>query len=70
MVSSVIVFSKEGITKALNRLRGCTGWSASLLLACHKVRFPRVETHIVSSYSAQKFIIIHLKIVSGVVSSK
>ena len=70
MVSSVIVFCKEGMTEALNRLRGFTGCSASLLLAYHKVRFPRVDTHIVSSYSAKKYIIIHLKIVSGVVSSK
>ena len=33
----------------LLRLRGCEGWSASLLFACTKVRFSREETHMIQA---------------------
>ena len=34
-----IILSKQRITKALIRLRGCAGWSAPLLFACGKTGF-------------------------------
>ena len=39
-----ILFSVE-ITWALIRLRGCAGWSESLLFVCNKVRISHVEAH-------------------------
>ena len=33
-----ILPSRERMTKALIRLRGCAGWSAPLLFACNEIR--------------------------------
>ena len=33
------ILSREGITKALTRLRSCAGWSAPLFFACNKIGF-------------------------------
>ena len=38
--------SEKPITKALIRLRGCAGWSASLLFAYTEDKFSRVEAQI------------------------
>ena len=43
-----IILSKQRITKALIRLRGCTGWSAPLLFAYVINRFPHDVAHILS----------------------
>ena len=37
--TTYIILSKQRITKALIRLRGCAGWSVSLLFAYGKNRF-------------------------------
>ena len=39
-----MILSKEGIIKALIRLRGCAGWSAPLLFAHSEDRFSRDVT--------------------------
>ena len=41
-----MVCSKKWIKKVLISLRGCTGWSAPLLLANSEDRFSHVEAHI------------------------
>ena len=38
-----ILLSNKQITKALIRLRGCTGWSAPLLFACNMPGFPALR---------------------------
>ena len=46
MSSLDMILSNTHITKALIRLRGCTGWSAPLLFANMEDRFSRVEAHL------------------------
>ena len=41
-----IILSKQRVTKALNSLCGCAGWSASLLFANGKNRFSHDVTHL------------------------
>ena len=43
-----ILLSNKQITKALIRLRGCTGWSAPLLFACNMPGFPALRPIIIS----------------------
>ena len=42
-----IFLSNKQITKALIRLRGCTGWSAPLLFACNMPGFPALRPIII-----------------------
>ena len=42
-----ILLSNKQITKALIRLRGCTGWSAPLLFACIMPGFPALRPIII-----------------------
>ena len=42
-----IILSEQWTTKALIRLRRCTGWSAPLLFACGKNRFSHDVAHII-----------------------
>ena len=51
-----ILFNKQ-ITKALTRLRGCAGWSASLLFTNTNDRFSRVEAHITICHLQILFVI-------------
>ena len=44
-----MIFSNKLITKALNRLRGCAGWSAPLLFANTEDRFSRIHAQMVIS---------------------
>ena len=37
------MLSKQRITKVMTRLRGCTGWPATVLSARNKVWFSRVD---------------------------
>ena len=41
----VIKLHRNRITKALARLRICTGWPALLVFICYKIDFSRKETH-------------------------
>ena len=45
-----IILSRQRITKALIRLRGCAGWSASLLFAYAKSRFSLYEAQLYISW--------------------
>ena len=49
--------SNKRMTKALIRLRGCTGWSAPLFSQTTEDRLSRVKTHIVFVIGGVKFII-------------
>ena len=46
MASLDIILSEMRITKSLIRLRGCAGWSATLLVANPRDRFSRSEAHL------------------------
>ena len=41
---------KNGITKVLIRLHGCTDWSAPLLLACNNVRLLCLKVRIINTH--------------------
>ena len=43
-----MVIFKTRITKTLIRLRGCAGWSASLLFEKPEDRFSRVKAHLIA----------------------
>ena len=45
VASLSIILSWERTIKALIRLRGCIGWSASLMFACSYVRFSLDTVH-------------------------
>ena len=46
IASRGIILSRQRTTKALIRLRGCTGWSAPLLFAYRKNRFSDHDAHL------------------------
>ena len=52
-----MILSKTRITRALIRLRGCTGWSAPVLFASPEDRYPHVEAHMITNTSTCREIV-------------
>ena len=59
-VDRMLKFSYEASlgreTKALIRLRGYAGWSATLLLACNKARFSHITVHMESYHEIMAYL--------------
>ena len=56
LANVTIILSRERIAKPQTRLHRCSGWSATVLFACNKIRFSHNdEAHIMCTVNVLKF---------------